>query len=70
MAQIKHSQARPGLRQLMRASALRTGRALWQITPVLLGVLLLAGLVVQLVPRLLHSGLFGRSACGNALSSC
>jgi len=42
-------------------SGAKTGKSLWGILPVLLSVLLIAALVVQLIPSVMHSGLFGRS---------
>jgi uncharacterized membrane protein YraQ (UPF0718 family) len=46
-------------RQKLRQSLIKTAKSFWQLLPVLIGVLLLASLVVQIVPQLIHMGLFG-----------
>jgi len=38
----------------------QTVRTFWRLLPVLVGVLLLAGMIAQLVPRLVQAGIFGR----------
>ncbi len=45
----------------MNSSARRTLSAFMGILPILVGVLLLASMVVQLIPGLMRSGLFGHS---------
>ncbi len=49
------------LTRRIRQSGAKTGKSLWGILPVLLSVLLIAALVVQLIPTVMHSGLFGQS---------
>ncbi len=56
-------------RTVLLSSLSHTVRAFWRLFPVLLGVLLLAGLVVQLVPYLIDVGLFGRGALVDALTA-
>ena len=45
----------------------KTTRSFWQLLPMLIGVLLLASLVAQIVPRLIHMGLFGHSVFSDTL---
>lgn len=51
----------PPLSERIKTSGLKTARSLWGMLPILLAVLLIAALVVQLIPQVLHSGLFGHS---------
>jgi uncharacterized membrane protein YraQ (UPF0718 family) len=51
----------PDLSARMKGSAARTANAVRGILPVLLGVLLLASMVVQLIPKLIDSGVFGHT---------
>ena len=46
-------------RQRLRLTLKKTAGGFWRLLPVLVGVLLLASLVVQVIPRLIHMGLFG-----------
>jgi uncharacterized membrane protein YraQ (UPF0718 family) len=48
-------------------SVKKTAVAFWQLLPVLTGVLLLASLVVQVVPQLIHMGLFGHDKFSDTL---
>ncbi len=47
----------------------QTLRAFWRLLPVLAGVLLLAGMIAQLVPRLVQAGVFGRGAWLDAFTA-
>jgi uncharacterized membrane protein YraQ (UPF0718 family) len=47
----------------------RTTLAFWRLLPVLTGVLLLAALVAQLIPRLMAAGLFGYGRWSDALAA-
>jgi uncharacterized membrane protein YraQ (UPF0718 family) len=47
----------------------RTTLAFWRLLPVLVGVLLLAALVAQLIPRLMAGGLFGHGRWSDALAA-
>ena len=51
------------------ASLRRTLRAFWRLLPVLVGVLLLAAMVAQSIPRLMRMGLFGHGAWSDALAA-
>jgi len=51
----------PDLTARMKGSAARTANAFRGILPVLLGVLLLASMLVQLIPKLIDSGVFGHA---------
>jgi uncharacterized membrane protein YraQ (UPF0718 family) len=52
----------PSLSQRIKQSGLKTGNSFLGIVPVLLAVLLIAALVVQLIPAVMKSGLFGNAA--------
>ncbi len=58
----------PERRRLIR-SLRHTATAFWRLLPVLTGVLLLAGLVVELVPLLIDAGLFGHHPAADALAA-
>ena len=47
----------------------QTGRAFWRLLPVLVGVLLLAALVAQSIPKLMQMGLFGRGPWSDTLAA-
>ncbi len=51
----------PGLTERIKQSGRKTAQSFWGIVPVLLAVLLIAALVVQLIPAVLKSGLFGNA---------
>ena len=51
----------PDLSARMKESAARTTNAVGGILPVLLGVLLLASMLAQLIPKLIDSGVFGHA---------
>lgn len=51
----------PDLSTRMKGSAARTANAVRGILPVLLGVLLLASMLAQLIPKLIDSGVFGHT---------
>jgi len=44
-----------------KRSAIRTAKSLWGILPILIAVLLIAALILQIIPQLMKSGLFGNS---------
>ena len=50
-----------------QASLRRTARAFGRLLPVLAGVLLLASLIAQVLPRLVRLGLFGHGAAADSL---
>lgn len=50
-------------------SATQTARTFWELLPVLVGVLLLASLIVQLIPKLIHLGLLGHGSYIDSLSA-
>jgi len=52
---------------VINKSLKKTARSFWLLLPMLIGVLLLASLVAQIVPRLIHMGLFGHSAFSDTL---
>ena len=56
----------PKRRQLVD-SLKKTAGGFWRLLPVLAGVLLLAGLVVQIIPRLIGMGLFGHDQATDTL---
>jgi len=58
-----------GTKQRALASFRQTIRAFQRLLPVLIGVLLLAALVAELIPRLMQMGLFGHGAWSDALAS-
>ncbi len=47
----------------------QTGRAFWRLLPVLVGVLLLAALVAQSIPKLMQMGLFDRGPWSDTLTA-
>ena len=47
----------------------QTGRTFWRLLPVLAGVLLLAALVAQSIPKLMQMGLFGRGPWSDTLAA-
>ena len=54
---------------LSYASFKQTIRAFQRLLPVLIGVLLLAALVAQLIPKLMQMGLFGHGAWSDTLAA-
>jgi hypothetical protein len=60
----KHPAGIPGVRD----AATQAGRALLNLLPIILGVLLLTSLLSQVLPRLLEAGLFGESPILDALA--
>ena len=61
--------AAPDRANALRASLQRTLAAFWRLLPVLVGVLLLAALVAELMPKLMQLGLFGHGDWGDALAA-
>ena len=51
----------------LKKSALSTMKSLWNLLPILLAVLLIAALIVQLIPDIMKSGLFGQSSLTDTL---
>ncbi len=49
----------PGWPLRLRQATRRIGRSLWQLLPILLAVLLLASMLVEWIPRLIHQGILG-----------
>lgn len=49
----------PGWPKRLRQAARKTGRSLWQLLPILVGVLLLASMLVEWIPQLIHQGILG-----------
>ncbi len=45
----------------LKGSGFKTVLSFWKLLPVLLAVLLIAAMIVQLIPQIMHSGLFGHS---------
>ncbi len=60
---------RPPSHQRLLQTTRKTVRAFWQLTPVLVGVLLLAGLVVQIIPQLIQQGWLGHGGLLELLSA-
>lgn len=50
-----------------KKSAISTAKSLWGIFPILIAVLLIAALIVQIIPHLMKSGLFGNSSLTDTL---
>ena len=46
--------------QALKLSMSKSARAVWELLPILVAVLLLAGLMVPAVPLLMHDGLLGQ----------
>ncbi|VAX12336.1 hypothetical protein MNBD_GAMMA24-1202 [hydrothermal vent metagenome] len=51
----------------IQRSAISTIKSLWGILPILIAVLLIAALIVQIIPQIMKSGLFGSSALVDTL---
>ncbi len=55
------------LSERIKTSGAKTGQSLLKILPVLLAVLLIAAMVVQLIPSIMKSGIFGHSAAQDTI---
>lgn len=51
----------------VQGSAISTIKSLWGILPILIAVLLIAALIVQIIPQIMKSGLFGNSGLVDTL---